>query len=164
MKFLLWLLLSLGLTYSVYAQPTNNTHHLRAAVRKLVKSMSNDSTLDIKPVGLAGIPTAAYHHYLVLRKLASVEELRELTDSPYPIIRSAAFSQLIEIDSVQSIFKILKAHSQDTASFVLRSNCFVAHNRVGFYMYILTLSNWRRRNILAQNEEALYAIGAMIKN
>lgn len=109
-------------------------------LEKLVRDIAQYSTVDAAAaaVGFGGVQSGQYELFLMLRKIATNEELIQLTTSSNANVKAYAFKALADRD-YPNCRLLLQQHLNDTTSFQYLSGCIGSTLSVNaFYLSCLS--------------------------
>ncbi|TND10015.1 MAG: hypothetical protein FD123_697 [Bacteroidetes bacterium] len=138
--FRLFFLLFLPVTM-LHAQPRYNSSKISAATLITAKQLAGHGTFYSKQISPSGGTTSAWSDFSTLRNKATLDELKELSRHPDPVVRCYAFLAVAYRDS-SSILPLLLEHVTDTQKVLTRIGCFNESDEAGHLMYTLVLGSW----------------------
>ncbi|MBS1646969.1 MAG: hypothetical protein JST67_06480 [Bacteroidetes bacterium] len=105
---------------------------LRPAIQKIIDEIAKTNMLKTEGVGEAGVRTAQWERFEQLKKEATLQEIKYLTDYPNAVVRGYAFWALVEQDSAE-VFSVLQQHLSDNEKLSVFEGCLISQYYVGEY-------------------------------
>jgi hypothetical protein len=120
---------------------TDNSYAiLRAAfLEKTIRDISLYSTVDCAAVGFGGVQSEQYKRFLLVKKIASDQELVQLTQTSNGNVKAYAFQALVD-RNYSDCSSVFQQHLNDTTSFQYLSGCIGSTKFINLF-YLSCLSN-----------------------
>jgi hypothetical protein len=103
--------------------PTSSA--IRPVIQKIANGIAKDNVLKSAGVGYGGVRTDQWERFEKLKKEATDEELKELTENKNPVVRCYSFQAIATRKSID-VFPILLKHLNDTARIETFQGCIVS--------------------------------------
>jgi hypothetical protein len=129
-----------------------NKFFLRSDVQIIVDSIAKVNTYEGARVGLAGRRSEQWRRYEELKKLATTDELDELTNHENPVVRCYSFKALLYRKNID-VLSIVKNHLNDNTSFELLSGDLGDRETVGDFFIEKATNNYDDLNIIVLTEK-----------
>jgi hypothetical protein len=110
--------------------PTSSA--IRPVIQKIANGIAKDNVLKSAGVGYGGVRTDQWERFEKLKKEATDEELKELTENKNPVVRCYSFQAIATRKSID-VFPILLKHLNDTARIETFQGCIVSSQVAGDY-------------------------------
>lgn len=126
------------LTLCVFGQSGYDDSKISNKIEKLVQKIENVNQLMSSAVYYSGMRPEQYDNFEELRKFASSEELKELTNHPNGVVRSYSFWAL-SLNNSPDLFSILLDHLSDEEMVSTQFGCIGSQEKVGdFFISVVT--------------------------
>ncbi|MBN2704293.1 MAG: hypothetical protein JXR23_08785 [Pontiellaceae bacterium] len=121
-----------------------------AGVSEIVDNIVEVNVLMHSAVGVAGGRPQQYDNFVLLKSVASRDELIRLTDHFNPVVRCYAFWALISDPSVD-LYPLVLAHISDSELFETFSGCIRSGERVGDFF--IDAASWEEAAVKLTTEQ-----------
>lgn len=132
-------------------------------LKKVVESIAKENRVESSHIGEAGSPSEQYARYEVLKKIATVGQLIELTDYDNSAVRCYAFQALASKKS-DKIFNILLKHLKDTSQIETQSGCIGMSQLVGDYFIDVVTPNYIDLEVYKLNRKEKVTLDSILLN
>lgn len=133
-----WKIIVISLILIINGQNNFNKTNISERIIKLIEKISDVNIVMSKAVGYAGVRPEQYNNFDKLKKLATIDELKELIKHQNPTVRCYAFWALTYNHSI-NFFPIILDHINDTAYVHTQFGCIIGQERVGdFFIKVVT--------------------------